>query len=90
MCTASIFGKPSTPSVQAAPTPTVAATAPPAEEVAEAPIVNEGTKRQNQASAQRRGTSALRINLNLGGGLGGAGGASAASGGGGNGVSIPR
>ena len=88
MCASSIFGGGSkTPDVVSAPAPTVAATAPPAEEVAEAPIVNEGTKRQNQASAQRRGTSALRINLNLGGGLGGA---SAATGGGGNGVSIPR
>ena len=90
MCGGIFGGGSKTPSVVQSPTPTVAATAPPAEETAEAPIVNEGTKRQNQASAQRRGTSALRINLNLGGGLGGSGGASAASGGGGNGVSIPR
>ena len=46
-------------------------------------MVNEGTKRQNQAQAQRKGTSSLRIGLTLGGGMGGANGGS-------QGVSIPR
>lgn len=68
MCTSSIFGGgASSPKVVSAPTPQVAATAPPAEEVAEAPVVNEGAKRKTSAEANRKGTSALRINLNLGG-----------------------
>lgn len=84
MCGGGIFGgSGGSPSVTAAPTPTVAATAPPPETTAEAPVVNEGAKRQNQAQAQRKGTSALRIGLTLGGGMGGANG-------GGQGVSIPR
>lgn len=85
MCASSLFG--GTPSVDA-PTPTVAATAPPSEEVAEAPIVNEGDKRRGQAAAQRKGTSSLRINLNMGG-LGGTPGGGG-NGGGTSGLSIPR
>ena len=84
MCGSSIFGGGGgSPSVVEAPTPTVAATAPPPENTAEAPVVNEGTKRQNQAQAQRKGTSSLRIGRTLGGGMGGANGGS-------QGVSIPR
>ena len=78
-----IFDKPSKPKVVEAPAPTVAATPPPPEETAEAPVINEGNKRKNQADSKRKGTSALRIDLNLGGGnMGGAGGTS--------GLSIPR
>lgn len=83
MCTSSIFGSPSKPSVVEAPKPTVAATPPPAEEVAEAPVINEGAKRQNANEAKRKGTAALRINLNMGGVGGGAGGGT-------SGLSIPR
>ena len=68
-----IFDKPSKPKVVEAPAPTVAATPPPPEETAEAPVINEGNKRKNQADSKRKGTSALRIDLNLGGGnMGGA------------------
>ena len=46
-------------------------------------IFDKGNKRTNQADSKRKGTSALRIDLNLGGGnMGGAGGTS--------GLSIPR
>ena len=46
-------------------------------------MVNEGKKRKNAADSQRRGTSALRIGLTLGGGdMGGNNGS--------GGVSIPR
>ena len=89
MCDGGILGgakKPSAPVITKAPEPTVAATAPPAEEVAEAPVVNEGSKRQDAADAQRKGTSALRINLNLGGGMGGSASGNGRSGG----LSIPR
>lgn len=55
------------PMIQPAPQPQVAATPPPAEEVAEAPVTNEGSKREQQVASNRKGTSALRINLNLGG-----------------------
>lgn len=76
-------GTPSTPDPQPVQAPQVAATPPPPEEIAEAPTINEGSKRKNQADSQRKGTSALRINLNLGGGnMGGGGGTS--------GLSIPR
>ncbi|MDE7065851.1 MAG: hypothetical protein K2O70_10395, partial [Desulfovibrionaceae bacterium] len=62
---------------------TGAATPPPPEDVAEAPVVNEGKKRKTAADSQRRGTSSLRIGLTLGGGnMGGDNGSS--------GVSIPR
>ena len=60
-----------------------AATAPPPENTAEAPVVNEGAKRQSNAASQRKGTSSLRIGLTLGGGMGGTNGGS-------QGVSIPR
>ena len=85
MCSSSIFGggAPSKPKVVEAPQPQVAATPPPAEEVAEAPVVNEGAKRQNANSAKRKGTSALRINLNVGGVGGGTGGGT-------SGLPIPR
>lgn len=88
MCTSSIFGGGGSPKVVSAPTPQVAATAPPAEEAAEAPVVNEGDKRRGQAAAQRKGTSSLRINLNMGG----LGGTSDGGGGGGgtSGLAIPR
>lgn len=80
-----VFGgsKPSAPAVQQAPAPTVAATPPPPEEVAEAPAINEGAKRKNANNSKRKGTSALRIDLSIGGGdMGGGGGTS--------GLSIPR
>lgn len=86
MCTSGIFGGGGSPKVVSAPTPQVAATAPPAEEVAEAPVVNEGAKRKTTADANRKGTSALRINLNLGG-LDTA--SPARAGGAGSGLSIP-
>lgn len=60
-------GSPSSPKVVEAPKPVVAATPPPAEEVAEAPVTNEGSKRSNTMDANRKGTAALRINLNMGG-----------------------
>lgn len=84
MCGSSIFGGGvSSPKVQSAPAPTVAATPPPVEQVAEAPVTNEGSKRSKTGAAQRKGTSALKINLNLGGGnMGAAGGTS--------GLSIPQ
>lgn len=83
MCSGSIFGgAPSKPKVVEAPQPQVAATPPPAEEVAEAPIINEGAKRQNANEAKRKGTAALRINLNMGG--------VGCAGGGTSGLSIPR
>lgn len=88
MCPSSIFGGGGSPDVVSAPTPSVAATAPPAEEVAEAPVVNEGDKRRGQAATQRKGTSSLRINLNLGG-LGGTSG-SGDGGGGTSALAIPR
>lgn len=70
-------------SVQQVKAPTVAATPPPPEDVAEAPVVNEGQKRKTANESRRRGTSALRIGLTLGGGdMGGGNGSS--------GVSIPR
>lgn len=69
------------PIVQNVEAPQVAATPPPAEPVAEAPVVNEGKKRSQSAEANRKGTSALRINLNLGGGE---------MGGGTNGLVIPN
>ncbi|WP_291448856.1 hypothetical protein [Desulfovibrio sp.] len=73
----------STPEVQQVAAPTVAATPPPAEPVAEAPVTNEGAKRSKSGETKRKGTSALRINLNLGGGnMGAAGGTS--------GLSIPQ
>ena len=46
-------------------------------------MVNEGAKRQNANTAKRKGTSALRINLNVGGVGGGTGGGT-------SGLSIPR
>lgn len=61
------------------PAPQVAAAPPPPENVAEAPAMNEGNKRKTDN--QRKGTSALRINLSLGG---------TNAGGGGSGLSIPR
>ena len=72
---------PGTPDVKPSPPPQVAATPPPPEEVAQAPAMNEGEKRKNQTDSQRKGTSALRINLNIGG-TGGNGGT--------NGLSIPQ
>lgn len=75
-----LFGGGSKPTVTKAPEPTVAATAPPPEETAEAPVIDETSKRK-QSQSQRRGTSALRINLNIGGGN---------MGGGTSGLSIPR
>lgn len=76
-------GTPSAPKAPPAQAPQVAATPPPPETVAEAPAVNEGSKRKNQAIGKRKGTSALRINLHLGGvNTGGDGGAS--------GLAIPR
>lgn len=84
MC-GSVFGGGgvSTPKVQTVAAPTVVATPPPVEQVAEAPVTNEGSKRSKTGETQRKGTSALKINLNLGGGnMGAAGGTS--------GLSIPQ
>ncbi|MDM8214771.1 hypothetical protein QUW15_01120 [Desulfovibrio piger] len=80
-------GKYSAPSVQSAPAPTVAATPPEPEETAEAPEMSETARNQESNSGRRRGASALRIDLNVGG-VGGAG--SYGNGGGGNGLSLPR
>lgn len=83
MCGGLFSGPPSPPKVQPVAAPQVAATPPPAEAVAEAPVINEGAKRNKSGEAQRKGTSALKINLNLGGGnMGAAGGTS--------GLSIPQ
>lgn len=67
--------------VQEAVKPQVAATPPPAEPVAETPVTNEGSKRTQQVTSNRKGTSALRINLNMGG---------VQTGGGTGGLSIPQ
>lgn len=61
------------PRVTAAPTPTVAATPPPVEETAQAPITNEAATRRDDALSRRKGTSALKIALSLGGVNGGNG-----------------
>lgn len=83
MCGSLFGGKPSIPKPEPVAAPQVAATPPPAEPVAEAPVTNEGAKRNKRGEAQRRGTSALKINLNIGGGnMGAAGGTS--------GLSIPQ
>lgn len=67
MCGGIFGGGAPEPEVQRAPEAQVAATPPPAEDVAEAPVTNEGSKRSQNVGANRKGTSALRINLNLGG-----------------------
>lgn len=61
------FSKPSTPKVQAAPAPTVAATPPEPEQVAQAPEVSDSSQMKNTTNNKRKGTSALRIQLNVGG-----------------------
>ena len=77
-----IFGG-SKPKVQQVQAPVVAAAAPEPEETAEAPVVDEGAKRKTENRAKRKGTSALRIDLSIGGGdMGGSGGSS--------GLSIPK
>lgn len=45
----------------------VAATAPPVEDTATAPEVSEETIKRTGANSQKKGTSALKINLNVGG-----------------------
>lgn len=86
MCSGSLFGggvsKPSAPAVTQAPAPQVSAAAPPAEAVAEAPVINENDKEGKLAEAKKKGASGLKINLNLGG-VGGTGG------GGTNALAIP-
>lgn len=78
----SVF-KGSKPKVQQVQAPVVAATPPEPEQTAEAPVVDEGAKRKNENKARRKGTSALRIDLSIGGGnMGGKGGAS--------GLAIPK
>lgn len=64
------------PPVQA---PIVAATPPDPEQVAQAPEVNKESQLKQATNAKRKGSAALRIQLNVGG-LGGKGG--------GNGLSI--
>lgn len=77
----------STPKVQEVAAPSVAATPPEPEAVAEAPKINDTAKEKRNADSKRRGTSALRIDLNVGGG--GATPASSGDGATGNGLSIP-
>ena len=78
MC-GSLFGGGKSASVTKAQAPTVSATAPPAEQTAEAPVINEADKGKNSLASNRKGTAALRINLNLGGGDAGGGGTSGLS-----------
>jgi hypothetical protein len=59
--------------------PQVQNVAPPPATVAEAPIVNEQTRDFTQTQNKRKGASALRIDLNLGG-SGGSGGGRTGSG----------
>lgn len=84
------FGSPSyDPPAQQAPV--VAATPPDPEQVATAPDLSKDAQMKNDTNAKRKGTSALRIQLNVGGmtgGGGGGGGNAAPRGGGGNGLSI--
>ena len=55
MCSGGIFGGGGgSPSVVEAPTPTVAATAPPPENTAEAPVVNEGANAKATRPASAR------------------------------------
>lgn len=61
----------SKPKVTKAPDPVVTPAAPPPEPTAEAPTpANEGAKRTTERETKRRGTSSLRIDLNLGSGAG--------------------
>lgn len=47
--------------------PSIAATPPEPEQVATAPEVSSDSQTKNTANAKRKGTSALRIQLNVGG-----------------------
>lgn len=59
------------PKVIKAPDPIYTPAPPPPEPTAEAPVMNEQVKRTKERKAKKSGTSALRIDLNLGGGSGG-------------------
>ena len=61
----------SKPKVTKAPDPIYTPAPPPPEPTPTAPVVNETVKRKAQDKAKKSGTSALRIDLNLGGGSGG-------------------
>ena len=81
-------GKKKTPKVQPVDMPVAPAPAPPPEPTAQAPSVgggDEGAMRHKERDAKKRGTSSLRIDLNVNGsGTAVPGGASSA------GLSIPR
>lgn len=76
---------PDPPDPPAAQAPVVAATPPDPEEVAAAPEVNKDSQMKQATNTKRKGTSALRIQLNVGG-MGGS--PARGKGGGGNGLSI--
>lgn len=84
--------KSKTPKVEEIDMPEAATPAPPPEVTAQAPKVagaDEGAIRRKQREANKRGASALRIDLNVAGsGAGNPG--TAAPGSGGSGLSIPR
>lgn len=61
------FSSPSTPEVQPAKAPVVAATPPEPEQVATAPTVSDNSQMKSNTNSKRKGTSALRIQLNVGG-----------------------
>jgi hypothetical protein len=61
----------SKPKVVKAPDPIYTPAPPPPEPTPTAPVVDEKVKRKTDAKAKRSGTSALRIDLNLGGDSGG-------------------
>jgi hypothetical protein len=61
----------SKPKVTKAPDPIYTPAPPPPEPTATAPVVNETVKRKTESKTKKSGTSALRIDLNIGGGSGG-------------------
>ena len=58
-------GKGSKPEIKKVDIPAAATPAPPPETVAERPDTNEGAMRRKASDAKKRGSSALRIDLNV-------------------------
>lgn len=58
--------KPKTPKIQQVEMPSAPAAPPPPEPIADAPAVAEGSKRRQERTSKKRGTSALRIDLTSG------------------------
>ena len=58
-------GKGSKPEVEKVNIPAAATPAPPPETTAERPVINEGAMRRKASDAKKRGSSALRIDLNV-------------------------